>query len=67
MPPGMRHSQLLWAALPEPHHFLSENFHLISNLNLLSFSLKAFSPVPLGDGTIRPSKKSVSSLLISSF
>ena len=34
--------QLLWAAVPAPHHPLSEKFPLTPNINLSSFSLKSF-------------------------
>jgi len=36
----MGHPQVLWAAVPGPHHILSEK--LASNLNLLPFGLKPF-------------------------
>lgn len=36
---------LLWTAVPRPHHPLSEEFHLTSNLNLPSFNLKPYTPL----------------------
>ena len=61
-PLGMGHPQL-WAAVQGPHCLWVKNFSFTSNLNLPFFQFKAILPCAI---TIRPYKKSLPLLLISS-